>query len=112
ALKAIGARTRLVRAGAHQWNAVLLQETGDHHDHRLILHRARPGDDWKLSGTEHRAADAHGTRLRPKLAPDQLVRLSDANALGDAGQHFDLSRVHWPRIARDADRRSVRPGHR
>ena len=49
---------------------------------------------------------------RVHLAAGELVRLGDADALLDAGEHFERARIDGAGVAGDADGGARRAGHR
>jgi hypothetical protein len=90
---------------------MLLEKFRHLHNHRFVFDCARSGNNSKMTWPEHSPSHANAAGFGAKFPADQLVRLCYANALGNAGQHFDRTGVDGACISCNADCRPVRTWH-
>ena len=111
ALERVRARARLERAGPQELHALRHEELGRLEDHRLVLDRARPGDDRERPRADGSLRERDDGVVAFHLAAGELVRLGDADRLLDARQHLEERLIDGAGVAGDADGRARRAGH-
>ena len=111
-LEGVRAGPRLERPGSEEPHAAGHQPLGRAEDHRLVLDRARPGDDREVPAAELPCGSRTTVSCACISRLASLYGLVTRSSSMHAGQDLQRPRVDRARVAGDPDRGAGRAGHR